>query len=188
LKPGSLRGLKGFAREAAQDSMELASIDEIAEQCLEMQQTRLDRHHIQLQLDLGTDIPRFLCRETQIGQIVTNLLNNAADAITQSDGLERWIAMKTTYSEGQIVMDITDSGPGIEDHFKSHLMEPFFTTKELGLGMGVGLSLSRAIAQDHGGTLTLCDDTEHTCFRLVLPEKSIVEDHTIEHLQSEVAN
>jgi diguanylate cyclase (GGDEF)-like protein len=183
-----LRGLKGFAREAAQDPMELASIYEIAEQCLEMQQTRLEHHHIQLRLDLGPDTPRFLCRETQIGQIVTNLLNNAADAITQSDSVERWIEVKTIYSEGQIVMDIIDSGPGIEDHFKSHLMEPFFTTKELGLGMGVGLSLSRAIAQDHGGTLTLCNDTEHTCFRLVLPVKSIVENHTVEHLQSEVAN
>jgi diguanylate cyclase (GGDEF)-like protein len=183
-----LRGLKGFAREAAQDPMELASIDEIAEQCLEMQQTRFDRHHIQLRLDLEPDIPRFLCRETQIGQIVTNLLNNAADAITQSDSVERWIALKTIYSEDQIIMDVTDSGPGIEDHFKSHLMEPFFTTKELGLGMGVGLSLSRAIAQDHGGTLTLCHDTEHTCFRLVLPVKSNVENEEIEELPSEVAN
>jgi C4-dicarboxylate-specific signal transduction histidine kinase len=48
-------------------------------------------------------------------------------------------------------------------------MEPFFTTKELGLGMGVGLSLSRAIAQDHNGTLTLLKDTAHTTFRLTLP-------------------
>ena len=68
-------------------------------------------------------------------------------------------------------MDVTDSGSGIEDHFKAHLMEPFFTTKEFGLGMGVGLSLSRAIAQDHGGALTLRDDTKNTCFRLGLPIK-----------------
>jgi signal transduction histidine kinase len=48
-------------------------------------------------------------------------------------------------------------------------MEPFFTTKELGGGMGIGLSLSRAIAQEHGGSLTLCCDVKNTCFRLVLP-------------------
>jgi two-component system NtrC family sensor kinase len=71
--------------------------------------------------------------------------------------------------DNHIFLDITDSGPGIEDHFKAHLMEPFFTTKELGLGTGVGLSLSRAIAQDHNGTLTLLKDTDNTTFRLTLP-------------------
>ncbi len=48
-------------------------------------------------------------------------------------------------------------------------MQPFFSTKTRGLGMGIGLSLSRAIAQDHGGSLTLHPNTEHTCFRLTLP-------------------
>jgi C4-dicarboxylate-specific signal transduction histidine kinase len=149
--------------------MQLASIGEIADQCLELQYARFDRHGVELRLHLNSDVPDFLCRATQIGQIVTNLLNNAFDAIVQSDSAERWISLATDYADGEIHMDVTDSGPGIEDHFKAHLMEPFFTTKEFGLGMGVGLSLSRAIAQDHGGTLSLCKDTEHTCFRLVLP-------------------
>jgi two-component system sensor histidine kinase HupT/HoxJ len=68
-----------------------------------------------------------------------------------------------------IVIDVADSGPGIDDKIRPHLMDPFFTTKSPGLGTGVGLSLSRAIAQDHGGTLTLCSNTRNTCFRLVLP-------------------
>jgi C4-dicarboxylate-specific signal transduction histidine kinase len=164
-----LRGLRGFAREGSQDRMQLASIDEIVEQCIEMQHSRFGRHEIELRLDLDSTVPDFLCRETQIGQILTNLLNNALDAIVQGDSTERWISLKTEHAEGEIYVDVTDSGPGIEDHFKAHLMEPFFTTKELGLGMGVGLSLSRAIAQDHGGTLTLCKDSKNTCFRLVLP-------------------
>ena len=164
-----LRGLRGFAREGGQDPMLSASIREIAEQCLELQQARFDRHGIELRLHFNSGIPDFLCREIQIGQIVTNLLNNAFDAIVQSDSAEHWISLETYCADGKIYMDVTDSGPGIEDHFKAHLMEPFFTTKELHLGMGVGLSLSRAIAQDHGGTLSLCRDTEHTCFRLVLP-------------------
>ncbi len=116
-------------------------------------------------------LPPLLCREVQVGQILTNLLNNAFDAIVQSQAPERWIKLSANLREDDIVIDVIDSGPGIEDHFKAHLMEPFFTTKELGLGMGVGLSLSRAIAQDHAGTLTLCKDTPHTCFRLVLPRQ-----------------
>jgi C4-dicarboxylate-specific signal transduction histidine kinase len=183
-----LRGLRGFAREASQDPMRLASINEIAEQCIELQYTRFGHHDIELRLDLNAEIPDLMCRETQIGQIVTNLLNNAFDAIIQSDCKERWMSLRTEHAEGEIYMDVTDSGPGIEDHFKTHLMEPFFTTKEFGLGMGVGLSLSRAIAQDHGGTLTLCKDTKNTCFRLVLPIKLITQNKQVERTTSEGAS
>jgi signal transduction histidine kinase len=164
-----LRGLRGFAHEGSQDPMQLASINEIVEQSLELQYNRFDRHDIELRLDLSPDPPPFLCREIQIGQITTNLLNNAFDAIVQSNCQERWINVKTDHGEHEIRMYVTDSGPGVEDHFKTHLMEPFFTTKEFGLGMGVGLSLSRAIAQDHGGTLILLNDTKNTCFRLAVP-------------------
>jgi len=164
-----LRGLKGFGREASKDPMEFASIYEIIEQCVELQQARFHTGNIEVRLALEPEIPLLLCRETQVGQILTNVLNNAFDAIVQSNSMERWISVTAERVENTIHIYITDSGPGIEDHFKAHLMEPFFTTKELGLGMGVGLSLSRAIAQDHGGTLALCKETEHTCFRLILP-------------------
>jgi two-component system, NtrC family, sensor histidine kinase HupT/HoxJ len=98
------------------------------------------------------------------------------------------MSLRTEHAEGEIYMNITDSGPGIEDRFKTHLMEPFFTTKEFGLGMGVGLSLSRAIAQDHGGTLTLCKDTKNTCFRLVLPIEGSAENQQVERTKSESAS
>jgi PAS domain S-box-containing protein len=164
-----LRGLRGFGREASKDPMESASIYEVVDQCVELQQTRFTRHEIQLQVTLEPGIPYFLCRETQIGQVLTNLLNNAFDAIVQSDPAERWVLLTATCSEGRICVSVSDSGPGIPEQFKIHLMEAFFTTKNVGLGMGIGLSLSRAIAQDHDGSLTLCQGAGHTCFRLSLP-------------------
>ena len=164
-----LRGLRGFAREASQDEMRLASIYDIVDESVELQQSRFDRHNVELRVALDTQLPLLLCRETQVGQILTNLLNNAFDAIVQSESVTRWVEMTAARDGENMVIEVTDSGPGIEDHFKAHLMEAFFTTKEFGLGMGVGLSLSRAIAQDHGGTLMLCADRENTCFQLVLP-------------------
>ena len=176
-----LRGLKGFGREAAMDPMETASIYEIVEQCLELQGARFERHNVDLHIDLKPGLPYVECRETQIGQIITNLLNNAFDAVAIDRGEKRWVTLSADCihsadsihsADGihdQLQIDVTDSGPGMGDEVKAHLMEPFFTTKEIGRGMGIGLSLSRAIAQDHGGSLTLREGTQHTCFRLVLP-------------------
>ena len=164
-----LRGLRGFAGEAAKDPMAFASIYEIAEQCIEMQKDRFDHNQVEIRQHLQPDIPLLLCREIQIEQILTNLLNNAFDAIVQSHSVERWVLLTVEYGNGDLSIDVTDSGPGVEEQFRAHLMEPFFTTKEFGLGMGIGLSLSRAIAQDHGGSLSLRTDTKHTCFRLILP-------------------
>ena len=164
-----LRGLRGFGREAANDPMETASIYEIVEQCLELQGSRFERHDVALRIELKSDLPYIECREIQIGQIITNLLNNAFDAVVGEKENPRWITVSAYCIKDQLHVDVSDSGPGVEDHCKPHLMEPFFTTKELGQGMGIGLSLSRAIAQDHGGSLTLCGDTSHTCFRLLLP-------------------
>jgi C4-dicarboxylate-specific signal transduction histidine kinase len=82
-----LRGLRGFAREAGKDPMELASVYEIAEQCIELQQACFAVQNVRVGLALESGIPHFLCREVQIGQIITNLLNNAFDSIVQTIGV-----------------------------------------------------------------------------------------------------
>ena len=167
-----LRGLKGFGREAGKDPMEYASVYEIIDQAIEMQEARFERHQVALRTELAPELPLVLCRETQIGQIVTNLVNNSLDAITQQDCPERWVSVEASRSGDNVQIDVVDSGLGIDEESRKRLMEPFFTTKTRGLGMGVGLSLSRAIANEHGGSLELCQGMTHTCFRLLLPINS----------------
>jgi len=164
-----LNGLRGFAREAANDPKEWASIYDIAEQTFELQQSRFARHNIKMSMVLEPEIPLILCREVQIGQILTNLTNNAFDAITQHNSEERWMSLRAGINDGRLLVEVIDSGPGVDGEARANLMQPFFTTKTQGLGMGIGLSLSRAIAQDHGGSLALVDDAENTSFRLTLP-------------------
>ena len=167
-----LRNLRGFAREGSRDHMELASIYELLEESVGLQKTRFQRHRIELRIDLESGMPPLLCREIQVGQIITNLLNNAFDAVVLPGTLERWISISGSVQDGSIHLKVTDSGESMEDETRIHLMEPFFSTRELDFGMGLGLSLSRVIAQDHGGTLTLCQDSPHNCFCLVIPHAS----------------
>ena len=164
-----LRGLRGFGREAAKDPFEAATVEGILEGCIELQESRMERERVDLVLQIEDGLPDIWCRETQIGQILTNLINNGYDAVVLANAEDRWIEIKAASNGGFVTIDVMNSGPMIEDSLKPHLMEPFFTTKEFKFGTGVGLSLSRAIAQDHGGTLILRDGTEHTCFRLTLP-------------------
>ncbi len=164
-----LRGLRGFARDASRDSKDYAFVEDILEQAVQLQEGRFARDNIRLQSLAEPGLPQILCREIQIGQIVTNLLNNAYDAIVEQDCTERWVRIEACLAGEQIRIEVSDSGAGISEQARARLMEPFFTTKSNGLGMGVGLSLSRAIAQEHGGSLELRQDAPYTCFRLLLP-------------------
>jgi signal transduction histidine kinase len=164
-----LRGLRGFAREAGSDPMEYALVHRIIEEAVEIQHMRFKRAGVDLRFDIDSEIPAVLCRETQIGQIVTNLVNNAFDTVTEFDDEERWVLIQARQRGDRLQIDVVDSGPGIDEETRKHLMRAFFTTKARDGGMGVGLSLSRAIATEHGGSLELCRDTRRTCFRLLLP-------------------
>jgi two-component system NtrC family sensor kinase len=67
------------------------------------------------------------------------------------------------------MVDVTDSGPGINPELRGRIFEPFFTTREVGEGTGLGLSISLGIAASHGGSLTLLDSPKGARFRLTLP-------------------
>jgi PAS domain S-box-containing protein len=164
-----LRGLKAFSRDASRDPMVSASIEAIVRSSVEMQMGRFERHRIELRLAVQPGIPAILCREVQIGQIVTNLINNAFDSINSGNCEERWVAVRLSVVVDYVCMDVTDSGPGVPEHIRARLMQPFFTTKESSGGTGIGLSLSRGIAQDHGGDLIFSEIDERPCFRLLLP-------------------
>jgi C4-dicarboxylate-specific signal transduction histidine kinase len=170
-----LRGLRMFAREGSRDPMQTAQVAPLVEQTVDLVRTRYENHGISLEVVLPRDLPTIECREVQIGQVLLNLLNNAFDAIDASPGSGRWVKVQATVrphtqgAQDQILIDVIDGGPGVAEEHRAHLMEAFFTTKPVGAGIGVGLSLSQAIAQDHGGSLELTDVDSHTCFRLTLP-------------------
>jgi C4-dicarboxylate-specific signal transduction histidine kinase len=99
-----------------------------------------------------------------------NLINNAYDALT--DTHEPWIAIDAAEKDGRIRIRVTDSGPGVPSAVVDRLMEPFFTTKDVGKGTGLGLSLSKGIAEAHHGHLRYDAKAAHTCFELELPVSS----------------
>jgi C4-dicarboxylate-specific signal transduction histidine kinase len=162
-----VKSLRHIAREGEGDAVLPVSLRDVIERVLELWRERLRIHAIQLNcapVDPQLQVP---CREVQIAQILMNLLQNAFDAVAESPG-EKWVTLEVKRREDSVVVSVVDSGPGVARSIRERIMEPFFTTKPIGKGMGLGLSLSRSIAEGHGGKLILDEEREHTCFSLTL--------------------
>jgi len=105
----------------------------------------------------------------QLSQIVLNVFRNAIEALMQSPLREIQVTCRT--ASGRTVLHIRDTGPGLTPEAVAKVGTPFFTTKPAGLGLG--LSISRTIAEQHGGTLTIVnvpvEDGGGTTVELDLP-------------------
>jgi C4-dicarboxylate-specific signal transduction histidine kinase len=131
---------------------------------------RLKNHGVSLRF---YNLERYHVRgnKIQLEQIFLNLINNSFDAIEFLP--DKWIEMSVTETQDKSVhITFKDSGPGIPSEISAKMMEPFFTTKEIGKGTGLGLALARGIAEKHGGALAYVNDSNHTTFTLDLPKYS----------------
>ena len=97
------------------------------------------------------DIPQVLCYSQQLNQVFMNILVNAAHAI-EGKGV---ITLRTFSENGNVVIEISDTGKGISPEHLSRIFEPFFTTKPVGMGTGLGLSVAYAIIKKHNGEITV---------------------------------
>ena len=79
------------------------------------------------------------------------VVGNALDAVQDQPVRQLWL--EASHREGQVLIHVRDSGPGLGDEALTRLFEPFFTTKAQGVGLGLGLAISRDIAREGGGEL-----------------------------------
>jgi two-component system NtrC family sensor kinase len=95
------------------------------------------------------------CFPSLLNQALMNLVSNAIDAIAE----EGVVSITCGASDDAYVIAVSDTGHGIPEELRQRVLEPFFTTKPVGLGTGLGLSITYSIVQKHGGTLELLPRT-----------------------------
>jgi len=150
---------------------------------------RLVAENIRLELELDERDLRVRGDQGQLGQVLVNLVVNAADAlpeggrITVRSGIRPSGKCHTVSAgqgknrqeqPGQVWFEVEDSGTGIPEHVRDRMFEPFFTTKERGLGTGLGLSVAHGIVSRHHGSIEV-DSQENLGTRVLvlLPEEQV---------------
>jgi PAS domain S-box-containing protein len=162
--------LRHLARDGREDPAQRIRVERIVNTAIEFYRARFRVNSIRFTA-IGTESGiHVLCREVQIEQVILNLLQNAFDAVVGQIG-DKWVELRVREDESHVVFEVIDSGPGVPSELRERIGEPFFTTKQMGKGLGLGLSLSKAIAETHGGALEVREVSGHTCFSLKLPRE-----------------
>ncbi len=117
-------------------------------------------------------LPKIVAFGSELNQVWTNLIDNAIDALAEGTpgGEPPTLVIRTYQQDAALTVEVEDNGPGIPPDLKNRILEPFFTTKQMGKGSGLGLDVVRHIVQNrHKGSLLVESAPGRTCFSVRLP-------------------
>ncbi|MBM4095588.1 MAG: FHA domain-containing protein [Planctomycetes bacterium] len=143
----------------------------IVAEAVELLAAKAKENGIELVHERGPGSGVVLADPEAVHRIVLNLVGNALDAVEHDQGRVRVVTGKTVMAD-QVEIDVIDNGPGVPDEKVEEIFKPFVSSKG-NRGTGLGLPVSRKLAREHGGDITLSkDQLGMTVFKLVLPVAS----------------
>ncbi|NRA45890.1 MAG: GHKL domain-containing protein [Oligoflexales bacterium] len=163
-----VKSLRYFARDTSDDPLEPHSLKRIIDESLVLSSDQIFTNRVAVSIEGDHDNIIVECNPSQLMQVMFNLLSNSCDAVAKLS--EKWIKIKIVDDEGIAKILVIDSGQGIDEAVRKSIMQPFFTTKDVGQGTGLGLSLASTIIERHHGKLYLDSYHENTCFIIELPK------------------
>jgi signal transduction histidine kinase/predicted CoA-binding protein len=159
-----VKGLKTFSY-LDQAPVQSVDVHEGLDSTLLILRSKL-KQGIKVQREYGSDLPHIQAYGSELNQVWTNLIDNAADAM-EGEGT---ITIRTRKRGECVEVDIEDQGPGIPDDIQHKIFDAFFTTKPPGKGTGLGLDISYSIVVNrHRGDMRVVSRPGMTCFRVTLP-------------------
>ena len=163
-----VRDLTTFSR-IDRGEVEMVQINDLVDAACNMAFNEI-KHRARLVKDLAP-VPFIAGHRGKLGQLITNLLVNAAHAIEAGAADSNQIKIVTRHVAQRVSLWVVDSGAGIAEEHRSQVFAPFFTTKDRGVGTGLGLALCAEIARTHGGDLDFDSEVgKGTTFKVSLPE------------------
>ena len=160
--------VKAIKSYSHMDKAPLQEVDirEGLESTLTMLGHKLKEGDVTVGREFAEELPKVSAHGSELNQVWTNLLDNAIDAV---DGDGR-IEVSTKRENGRILVEISDTGPGIPEEAQGKIFEPFYTTKDVGKGTGLGLDIVRRIVSEkHHGGIRFDTGPDGTTFQIRIP-------------------
>jgi CheY-like chemotaxis protein len=170
-----VRDLRTFTHGAAAEARAPVDVRRVLDASINLAWNEI-RHRARL-VKQYDEVPPILANEARLGQVFLNVLVNAAQALQVGGAAENVIRVRsTTDRAGHVVVEVSDTGPGIPAEILDRIFDPFFTTKPVGVGTGLGLWICQGIVTSLGGHIAADSKPgEGATFRVVLPSATTVE-------------
>lgn len=151
----------------------LVDVNDLVESALDMTAYGLRSAGVETVQRPGADLPLTNADGDQIVQVLINLIINAQHAMVERKGGRLTLSSWHDKRSGKLVIEVTDTGPGVPEAIAGRIFDPFFTTKDVGQGTGMGLAVSKGMIEAQDGTLELVRNTaEGATFRITVPVRS----------------
>ena len=158
--------LLSFARKT-DSRVNAVSINEALDEVVYLSEQRAKYSSIKINKHFQQNLPHIQASETELQQVLLNIVNNALDAMEKTGGE---INIRSRMENNFIVVDLADSGPGIAQVNLGRIFDPFFTTKPVGKGTGLGLSICYGIINKMGGKIDVKSEVNKgTVFTIRMP-------------------
>jgi PAS domain S-box-containing protein len=149
--------------------MERLDVNVVIREVLTLAGNELLRSGIAVQTDLAPDVPTVFGDRVQLQQVLLNLILNGIDAMRTISNRPRELRIKSAKQPDGVLIQVHDSGDGVNPEQANHIFDPFFTTKLQGIG--IGLSVGRSIVEAHGGRLWFTPGPSHgAVFQFTVPK------------------
>jgi C4-dicarboxylate-specific signal transduction histidine kinase len=161
--------VRAMVEKGTQDKTQ-CDINQLVLEVLALLRGELKSNNISVESTLSDNVAQISVDRGQLQQVLVNLVMNAVEAMELVHDRPRVLRIRSKNDDGDVVVTIEDSGPGIGADDPDSIFKPFFTTKSHGVGLG--LSICRSIVEAHGGRLSAAAAKPHgSVFQVVLPRE-----------------
>jgi PAS domain S-box-containing protein len=162
-----VQDLKGFAR--ADEAAVEVDLTRVLRSTANLARAEVRRRGA-LVVELPAELPPITGNASRLGQVFLNLLVNAAQALPDGAPDRHQVRLRAHAERHRVVVEVEDTGSGIDPEIRGRLFDPFFTTKPVGIGTGLGLAISHQIVTDLGGEIEVTSAPgQGATFRVSLP-------------------